>query len=80
MRQALIDTPPDIRQRFAILEAKRRDFTLMPEEHTELLRLNDEFEAQTVRRLKALTELAQLRHTTVSALMKRLGLKAPPVV
>ncbi|MBC7529116.1 MAG: hypothetical protein H7308_16395 [Chthonomonadaceae bacterium] len=66
--------------RFNELNAKRRDFTLVPDEHSELLQLNDESEAFTLRRLEALAELALLRRVTLSALMKQLGLKAPPVV
>lgn len=64
--------------RFDELNAKRRAFALMPDEHTELLQLNDESEAITLRRLEALAELALLRRVTLPALMKQLGLKAPP--
>lgn len=71
---------PGFQPRFDELNAKRRDFALMPEELSELLQLNDESEAFTLRRLQALAEMAQLRRTTLPALMKRLGLKAPPVV
>ena len=65
--------------RFDELNAKRREFTLTPEEYAELLELTDESERFTVRRLEALVELAQLRRLTLPVLMKRLGLKAPPV-
>ena len=70
---------PGFQGRFDELNARRRDFTLTPEEHSELLLLNDESEAFTLRRLQALAELAQLRNTTLDALMRQLGLKAPPV-
>lgn len=70
---------PGFQTRSEELNAKRRAFTLTPDEHSELLQLNDESEAFTLHRLEALAELAQLRRTTLSALMKRLGLKAPPV-
>lgn len=66
--------------RFAELQAKRRAFTLTPDEHGELIALSDEAEAFDVERLKALSELAQLRQISVPRLMKQLGLKAPPVV
>lgn len=66
-------------ERFDELNAKRRAFILTPEEHEELLRLVDESEAFTVRRLEALAELAQLRQISLPALMKQLGLKAPAV-
>src|SRR5712691_7490204 len=71
---------PGFQERFDELNAKRRASTLTSEEHEELLRLVEESEAFTVRRLKALAELAQLRQVSLPALMKQLGLKAPPVV
>lgn len=71
---------PGFQERFDLLNAKRHSFTLTSEEQEELLRLVDESEAFTVRRLQALGELAQLRQLTLPALMKQLGLKAPPVV
>jgi hypothetical protein len=64
-------------ERFDELNARRRAFALTPEEHDELLRLVDESEAFTVRRLEALTELAQLRQVPLPTLMKQLGLKPP---
>jgi len=66
-------------ERFDLLSEKRRSFALTPEEHEELLRMVDESEAFTVRRLKALGELAHLRQLSLPTLMKQLGLKAPPV-
>mgnify|MGYP000222532501 CR=1 FL=1 len=67
-------------ERFAELHAKRRAYTLTPEEQEELIQLSDEAEAFDVERLKALSELAQLRQVALPRLMKQLGLKAPPVV
>ena len=49
---------PGFTSRFDALNAKRRDLNLSPDEHAELLQLNDESEAFTVRRLQALAELA----------------------
>ena len=66
--------------RFEELNTRRRTLTLTPEEHSELLQLNDESEAFTLRRLRALAELALLKRTTLPDLMKQLGLKAPSVV
>ena len=66
--------------RYEELNQKRRNFSLMQDEHAELLELCDESEAFTLRRLKALIELAQLRRTKLPVLMKQLGLKAPSVV
>ena len=59
---------------------KGRAFTLTPGEQEERLQLVQEAEAFTVRRLQALTELAQLRQTPLPTLMKQLGIKAPAVV
>ena len=74
------DKRPGFQLRFDELNEKRRAFTLTPDELAELLELNDESEAFTLRRLQALAELAQLQCVTLPALMKQLGLKAPPVV
>jgi len=70
---------PGFESRFNELNAKRRDWKLSPDEHAELLQLNDESESFTVRRLHALAELAQLRGVKLPALMKQLGLQAPPI-
>lgn len=71
---------PGFQERFDELNAKGRAFTLTDVEQEERLQLVDESEAFTVQRLQALIELAQLRQTTLPALMKQLGIKAPPVV
>ncbi len=68
---------PDFQARFDELNEKRRNFTLTPEEQSELLQLNDESEAFTLRRLHALAELSLLRNVPLATLMKQLGLKAP---
>jgi len=70
---------PGFESRFIELNAKRRDWNLSPEEHAELLQLNDESEAFTLRRLHALAELAQIKGVKLPALMKQLGLQAPPI-
>jgi hypothetical protein len=79
LREIYRDKRPGFQQRFDELNAKRRAFTLIAEEHEELLRLVDESEQFTVRRLEALAELAQLRQVSLPALMRQLGLKAPAV-
>jgi hypothetical protein len=80
LREIYREKRAGFQERFDELNAKRRGFALTPEEHDELLRLVDESEAFTVRRLEALTELAQLRRIALPALMKQLGLRAPAVV
>jgi hypothetical protein len=69
--------PEGLQQRYRDLLAKRRQHILTPEEHGELLRLSDQVEDYQADRLTALSELAQLRHTTLPELMADLGLRAP---
>src|SRR5919201_171165 len=65
LRQIYRAKRPGFQEHFDELNAKRRAFTLTPEEHAELLKLVDESEAFTVRRLEALAELAQLRRLSL---------------
>lgn len=69
--------PTPLRQRYAELIGKRRNESLTPEEHTELLRLTTEVENLEASRVRSLAELAQLRQTTLSALLDDLGIQAP---
>jgi hypothetical protein len=69
--------PEDLQGRYRDLIDKRRQQTLTPEELQELLRLTDQVEQLEADRLAALSELAQLRKTTLPALMTGLGLQAP---
>jgi hypothetical protein len=71
---------PGFRERYDELIAKRRAFTLLPEEQAELLGLTDDSEEFDAERLIALSELAHLRDTTLQDLMNQLGLKARSVV
>ena len=80
LREIYREKRPGFQDRFDLLSQKIRAFTLTPEEHAELLGLVDESEAFTMRRMEAMGELAMLRQMTLRALMKRLGLKTPPVV
>lgn len=79
LREIYRQKRPGFQDRFDQLNAKRRAFALSSEEQEELLHLVEESESFTVRRLEVLGELAQLRQMTLSALMRQLGLKAPPV-
>lgn len=56
------------------LVEKRRDESLSRSEHRELLRLTQEVEKQEAKRVQALLKLADIRKTSLSALMKGLGL------
>lgn len=68
--------PDEMQQRFEELDAKRRAHALSLEEHAELLDLIEQAEAFNVRRIEALVALAQIRHTSLKVLMKKLGIKA----
>lgn len=59
------------------LIAKRRAGTLQGDEQQELLRFIERREQANVRRIAALAELAQIRGTTLDALMDELGLHSP---
>jgi len=61
--------------RYRELLAKRQAETLTPPEQTELIALSDQIEEANVQRLTYLAALAELRQTTMPALMKELGLQ-----
>jgi len=69
--------PEDSRRRYRELIERRQGETLTPQEHAELLRLTDEDETRNAERLRALARLAQLRQTTLTALMDDLGIRTP---
>ena len=61
-------------QRYRSLVRKRQDETISSEELSELIRLSDLIEGDHVRRLRAVSELAGLRGTTLESLMKEMEL------
>jgi len=67
--------PPDIQKRYDKLTAKRRAETLTPDEYSELLRLTDHIEKLEAKRVEYIAELARLRKTSLTALMKELGIQ-----
>jgi hypothetical protein len=69
--------PEGRRERYAGLIDRRRDESLTPEEHQELLRLTAEAERIEGERLAALAELARLRGIPLRALMDDLGIPTP---
>ncbi|MCP5049493.1 MAG: STAS/SEC14 domain-containing protein [bacterium] len=69
--------PADAQKRFNALIASRQAEMLTPDEHDELIRLSDQMEALDVKRLQALQELAVIRNTSLTQLMKDLHIKPP---
>ena len=69
--------PPELRERYEALLAKRRAETLNPEEYAELLRLTGQIEQLDAMRLTALAELARLRQTSLAEVMQTLGIQPP---
>ena len=80
LQKANQSIPAEIQRRYDALIAKRKAETLTPEEYAELLRLTDRVENLAAQRVTYLTELAQLRHTTLSELMRQLGIRSPDYV
>ncbi len=68
--------PDDLDRRSIELISRRQDETLTAEEHDELLRLTNQIEGLEANRLEALAELARIRGTALSALMRELGIPA----
>jgi hypothetical protein len=69
--------PPELRERYEALSAKRQAETLNSEEYAELLRLTGQIEQLDAVRLTALAELARLRQTSLAELMQTLGIQPP---
>jgi hypothetical protein len=70
--------PADLQARYSHLVARRRQETLTPEEHAELLALSDRIEEVDVLRLGWLVELAHLRQMPLPDLLKQLPIKPVP--
>jgi len=69
--------PTLLQERFAELVTKRDAEALTPKDHEELKALTLQVERIEAERIQNLGELASLRGTTLSNLMKSLGLLAP---
>lgn len=69
--------PPELRERYEALSAKRQAETLNSEEYAELLRLTGKIEQLDAVRLTALAELARLRQISLAELMQTLGIQPP---
>ena len=80
LQQATLGLSEDTWQRYHELSEKLQDETLQPDEQQELVGITDKMEAANVKRIEALTKLAELRQTTVDALLDELGLRPPAYV
>ena len=69
--------PSELRERLAILRAKREDESLTDAEYEELTRLTDRAEELHADRMAALVELARLRGVSLPMLLERLGIHLP---
>ena len=69
--------PDALKSRLSELEEKRDDDLLTEAEGEELLTLSDRVEQMHAERIEALAELAELRGTTLTALMDQLGIRFP---
>ena len=69
--------PPDVRKRFAELVARRQEEKLTPDEHQELLRLNDLIEKSDAERMRHMLELARIRGVSLEVMMEELGMHPP---
>ncbi len=72
--------PDAEQQRFDELVDKRRAGTLAETEQTELLQLIEKTERLDAKRVKYLSQLAQLRGVGLRALMEQLGVHPPAVI
>ncbi len=69
--------PEKFKRRYDELIEKRRAETLSQKEYKELLRMTQETEKFEAQRVECLAQLAKTRKTTLSVLMKSLGLQNP---
>ncbi|MBF0121672.1 MAG: STAS/SEC14 domain-containing protein [Desulfobacterales bacterium] len=69
--------PNVVQRKYDELIAKRNKRTLTDEEYSELLQMTDQIELLDAKRLKYLTELADIRNKPLMLLMSELGIKTP---
>lgn len=68
---------PELRERLALLKAKREDESITDAEYEELTDLSDQSEELHAERVAAMVELAKLRGVSLSELMNQLGIHFP---
>ncbi len=77
LRQINLGLSEETWQQYRELVAKRRAESLTEIEHKILIEISDQIEVANARRIGALAKLAQLRHTTIDALMDQMNLRMP---
>jgi RelB Antitoxin alpha helical domain len=65
-------------EKYHVLIAKRRDETLTPDEHEQLIQMSEEMEKFNVTRMQSLIQLASLRNQPLTSLMESLGINPNP--
>lgn len=72
--------PPLVWQRYDELQEKLQQETITDLEHSELLTIIEQMESHNVEWIQALSQLAQIRNTSLKELMKELGIRRPHYV
>jgi len=72
--------PFELQQKYNRLIDKRDKSELTKNEYKELLRITDKVEQLEAKRIKYLSQLAKLRKTTLSNLMRDIGIKEPEII
>lgn len=72
--------PKELQETYNKLLEKRQGEELTPEEHKELLNLSNRVEKLEAKRVEYLAEMARLRQTNMSDLIKTLGIQSPAYV
>lgn len=80
LQQINIGLPEPTWQRYYVLREKLAKHIMQPDEQQELIGITNEMEEANVHRVKALFNLAELRNTTVEALMDELKVRPPAYV
>jgi hypothetical protein len=77
LQEINLGLPEEVWQRYRVLIQKRQAEMLEESEQAELTAISDQIEELNVRRMERLAELAQLRNSSLRAVIEQLGIKAP---
>jgi len=69
------DLPRELEQQYQVLMKKRHQETLTELEYQQLLELTEQVEKYQAQRIEYLTQLAQIRHVSLSNLIIEMGFK-----